>query len=130
MAKKIDPTDGAAYTYEEYSAYYKGTYKKKAIDAAWEDLKPAKKGKAKSKAKAKAEPEPKAKAKAKAKVKAKAKAKAAVKKKILKVIKEGDTLPSIEIDCGFNPIDKVNILERCKDKKVVILGLPGAFTPC
>jgi malate dehydrogenase len=68
--KRIDTSDGAAYTYEEYAEYYKGTYKKKAIDAEWENMAPAKKGKAK----AKAAPEPKTKAKAKAKTKAKAKA--------------------------------------------------------
>jgi hypothetical protein len=125
--KRIDPTDSAAYTYDEYAAYYKGTYKKKAIDAFWEEMEPAKKGK-KPKAKAKAEPEPKA--KAKAKVKAKAKAKAAVKKKIIKVIGVGDPIPAITIDCGFNPIEKVDMAERVKDKKVIIMGLPGAFTPC
>jgi malate dehydrogenase len=69
--KRIDPTDSTAYTYEEYAAYYKGTYKKKAIDAEWETMKPVK---GKKGAKAKDTPEPKTKAKAKAKVKAKAKA--------------------------------------------------------
>lgn len=91
-AKRVDPEDGAAYTYEELAVYYKGKYKKAAIEAYWETLEPVKgkgkgkakakakadaapkaKSKAKAKAKAKAEPEPKAKAKAKAKVKAKAK---------------------------------------------------------
>jgi malate dehydrogenase len=78
--KRIDATDGTAYTYEEYAAYYKGTYKKKAIDAEWEELKPAK-GK-KGKAKAKAAPEPKTKAKAKAKVKAEPKADPKAKAKV------------------------------------------------
>jgi len=76
--KRIDTEDGAAYTYEELAAFYKGKYKRNAIDQYWESLKVAKGGKAaaKGKAKAKAAPEPKGKAKAKAKVKAKAKAKA------------------------------------------------------
>jgi len=43
---RIDDTDGVAYTYEEYAAYYKGAYKKKAIDAAWDKLQPAKSKKA------------------------------------------------------------------------------------
>eukprot|EP00929_Paragymnodinium_shiwhaense_P085958 TRINITY_DN4641_c1_g1_i1.p1 TRINITY_DN4641_c1_g1~~TRINITY_DN4641_c1_g1_i1.p1 ORF type:complete len:634 (-),score=224.89 TRINITY_DN4641_c1_g1_i1:94-1995(-) len=71
--KRIDPEDGQAYTYEELAAFYQGKYKKKVIEAYWEDeCKPAgKKGKAKAepKAKGKAKPEPKAKAKAKAKAK-------------------------------------------------------------
>mmetsp|Transcript_152578 Transcript_152578/g.265911 ORF Transcript_152578/g.265911 Transcript_152578/m.265911 type:complete len:424 (+) Transcript_152578:111-1382(+) len=90
--KRIDAEDGSAYTWEEYSAYYAGKYKKKEIAAYWEDLpiagkkkgkakaKGEPKSKAKAKAKAKAEPEPKAKAKAKAKAKVKAKAKAKAKK--------------------------------------------------
>jgi malate dehydrogenase len=77
--KRIDPTDSVAYTYEDYVAYYKGTYKKKAIDAAWEELKVVKSKK--GKAKAKDEPEPKAKAKAKVKAKAKAEPKAKAKAK-------------------------------------------------
>eukprot|EP00933_Yihiella_yeosuensis_P016860 TRINITY_DN1425_c0_g3_i2.p1 TRINITY_DN1425_c0_g3~~TRINITY_DN1425_c0_g3_i2.p1 ORF type:complete len:417 (-),score=146.92 TRINITY_DN1425_c0_g3_i2:264-1514(-) len=80
--RRVDPEDGAAYTWEELSAYYKGKFKKAAIAAYWEECKPVKKGK---KAKAAAEPEYKAKGKkakeepkkpapkAKAKVKAKAK---------------------------------------------------------
>jgi hypothetical protein len=84
--KRIDPEDGAAYTWDDFSAYYAGKYKKKEIAAYWEDLKVAKKKKGKAneepkskakakskvKAKAKAEPEPKAKSKSKAKAKAKA----------------------------------------------------------
>jgi hypothetical protein len=66
--KRIDDTDGVAYTYEEYAAYYKGAYKKKAIDAAWDELQPAKskRGKAMAesnalgKAMAEAKVEPKA----------------------------------------------------------------------
>jgi hypothetical protein len=86
VEKRIDTEDGQAYTWEEISAHYTGTYKKAAIASYWESCKVAKsskakgkekapepKSKAKSKAKAKAAPEPKAKSKAKAKAKAKAK---------------------------------------------------------
>jgi len=91
VEKRIDHDDGSAYTWEEFSEYYAGKYKKKEIAAYWEECEVVKskkakakakegakaKAKAKTKAKAKAEEEPKPKAKAKAKVKAKAKAKAA-----------------------------------------------------
>merc|ERR1719160_114023 len=45
--KRIDPEDGAAYTFDELCAYYAGKYKKKAIAEYWEGCKPAggKKGK-------------------------------------------------------------------------------------
>lgn len=76
--KRIDTEDGQAYDYEELLAYYKGQYKKKALDAYWETLKVAKgkgkgKAKAKAKVKVKADSEPKAKAKAKAKATSKPK---------------------------------------------------------
>jgi len=94
--KRIDPDDGSAYTWEDFSSYYKGKYKKYEVEAYWETCKPAKrakggkgapepKAKAKTKAKARADPEPKAKAKAKAKVKAKAKAKTTSSPKSFKV---------------------------------------------
>eukprot|EP00439_Symbiodinium_sp_Y106_P055954 s3720_g7.t2 len=85
--RRIDPEDGVAYTWEEFSEYYAGKYKKKVIASYWEECE-IKKGK--KKAKAPAAPAPKPKAKAKAKVKAekkaeppapKAKAKAKVKAK-------------------------------------------------
>ena len=44
------------------------------------------------------------------------------------VIKVGDTLPSVTLDLGFPP-EKVNLLERAKGKNVIVMGLPGAFTP-
>jgi len=50
-------------------------------------------------------------------------------KKPPKVIKVGDKIPAITIDEGFNPIGKVDMAEACKGKKVVLVGLPGAFTP-
>jgi len=43
-------------------------------------------------------------------------------------IKAGDKIPSIEFDFGFPP-EKINVAEYVKGKKVIILGLPGAFTP-
>jgi len=48
----------------------------------------------------------------------------------VKPIAVGDRIPSITIDHGFNPIGKVNMAERCKGNKSIIVGLPGAFTPC
>jgi 2-Cys peroxiredoxin 5 len=44
------------------------------------------------------------------------------------VIKVGDTLPAVTLDYGFPP-EKVNLLERSKGKKIILMGLPGAFTP-
>jgi len=45
-------------------------------------------------------------------------------------IKVGDKIPAVTVDYGFNPIVEVKMDERCANKKVVIMGLPGAFTPC
>jgi len=42
----------------------------------------------------------------------------------------GDKIPSIILDCGFNPIQKINMAEHTKNRNVIIVGLPGAFTPC
>jgi len=81
--RRIDPEDGLVYTWEEFSEYYAGKFKKKAVAAYWEECevkKSKKKGGGKGKAK-KSEPEPAPKAKAKAKVKAEAKPKAKVKAK-------------------------------------------------
>jgi len=44
--KRIDPDDGSAYTWEEFSEFYNGKYKKKEIAAYWEDCEVAKKKKA------------------------------------------------------------------------------------
>jgi len=38
------------------------------------------------------------------------------------------SVPSVELDKGFPP-EKVALGEFCKGKKVVLVGLPGAFTP-
>jgi Peroxiredoxin len=43
-------------------------------------------------------------------------------------IKVGDTLPSIELHHNFPP-DKIDIADRLANKKAIIVGLPGAFTP-
>lgn len=40
----------------------------------------------------------------------------------------GDAIPSVELHKGFPP-EKINIADFCSDKKAIILGLPGAFTP-
>jgi 2-Cys peroxiredoxin 5 len=43
-------------------------------------------------------------------------------------ISTGTKVPSLELDYGFPPA-KVNLAERLAGKKVVLVGLPGAFTP-
>jgi len=40
----------------------------------------------------------------------------------------GDSLPSVDL-FENTPANKVNIADLCKGKKVVIFGVPGAFTP-
>ena len=93
--RRIDPDDGAAYTWEEFNEFYTKQFKKKAIEAYWADCEvmKSKKGKGKgkkeaaepkAKAKAKAKAEPKAKVEPKAKAKAKAKAKGEGKGKTAK----------------------------------------------
>merc|ERR1719323_2770026 len=42
--------------------------------------------------------------------------------------KPGMPLPNIALHKGFPP-EKVHLGDFCKDKKVVFVGLPGAFTP-
>jgi peroxiredoxin len=44
------------------------------------------------------------------------------------VIKVGDSIPNVGLDLGFPP-EKVMLGDFCKGKKVVVVGLPGAFTP-
>eukprot|EP00934_Nitzschia_sp_Nitz4_P000431 Nitzschia sp. Nitz4//scaffold264_size26629//9335//14112//NITZ4_008233-RA/size26629-processed-gene-0.34-mRNA-1//-1//CDS//3329544794//431//frame0 len=50
---------------------------------------------------------------------------------IMPEVKAGDTIPSITLVEGLPSFDKkeVNIAELIADKKVVIFGVPGAFTP-
>mmetsp|Transcript_5131 Transcript_5131/g.12794 ORF Transcript_5131/g.12794 Transcript_5131/m.12794 type:complete len:81 (-) Transcript_5131:928-1170(-) len=40
----------------------------------------------------------------------------------------GDSVPSVSMDYLFPP-EKVNMAERLKGKKTIVVGLPGAFTP-
>ena len=40
----------------------------------------------------------------------------------------GTKVPSETLDFGFPP-SKINLAERVAGKNVVLLGLPGAFTP-
>lgn len=43
-------------------------------------------------------------------------------------ISVGDKIPSVELDFGFPP-EKVNIADRVAGKNVLLISLPGAFTP-
>lgn len=43
-------------------------------------------------------------------------------------IKVGDMLPEATLDKGFPP-EAVKTSSVCKNKKIVLVGLPGAFTP-
>ena len=45
-------------------------------------------------------------------------------------IKAGDKLPSSELFylSRSNDVKKINILDLCKNDKVIVLGMPGAFT--
>jgi 2-Cys peroxiredoxin 5 len=43
-------------------------------------------------------------------------------------IKVGEKIPSVELDLGFPP-EKIDVAKRIAGKKVVLVGLPGAFTP-
>lgn len=43
-------------------------------------------------------------------------------------IKVGDSIPSAELHYDFPPT-KVDIASRVANKKTIIVGLPGAFTP-
>ena len=40
----------------------------------------------------------------------------------------GAQLPSVELHKGFPP-DKINLADFSKNKSIILLGLPGAFTP-
>lgn len=41
----------------------------------------------------------------------------------------GTEVPNVSIDLGFGNPSNINLPERCADKKVILVGLPGAFTP-
>lgn len=44
-------------------------------------------------------------------------------------IKVGDSIPEgVNLHFGFPP-EKVNVKDRVAGKKVILVGLPGAFTP-
>lgn len=45
-----------------------------------------------------------------------------------KVAAVGDAIPDVSLDLGFPPT-KFELKKFCTGKKVVIVGLPGAFTP-
>ena len=38
-------------------------------------------------------------------------------------------IPSVEVMQGFPDPKKINVAEYCSGKNVIIVGLPGAFTP-
>jgi peroxiredoxin len=40
----------------------------------------------------------------------------------------GDKLPSVELHLGFPP-EKHNLADFAGDKSIILVGLPGAFTP-
>jgi len=45
------------------------------------------------------------------------------------MLRTGDAIPAhLTLDLGFPPT-KVKVLEHTKGKKVILMGLPGAFTP-
>lgn len=44
-------------------------------------------------------------------------------------IAEGDAMPSVDLFQGFPDVKKINIADYVKDKNVIVVGLPGAFTP-
>jgi peroxiredoxin len=44
-------------------------------------------------------------------------------------MQSGDKLPSVDL-YENTPTAKVNIAELTTGKKVIIIGVPGAFTPC
>jgi len=43
-------------------------------------------------------------------------------------VQVGDTIPDVSLDRGFPP-EKFALRGFCAGKKVVLVGLPGAFTP-
>jgi len=43
-------------------------------------------------------------------------------------VKVGDMVPDVSLDSGFPP-EKVSLRDLTKGKKIVLVGLPGAFTP-
>jgi peroxiredoxin len=46
----------------------------------------------------------------------------------VEAIRVGDRVPSIDLDYGFPP-EKINLADRVAGKNVIVVSLPGAFTP-
>jgi len=44
-------------------------------------------------------------------------------------IKVGDTVPSVKLFSEFSDQNLVNLVEYSKDRSILVIGLPGAFTP-
>jgi len=44
-------------------------------------------------------------------------------------IAAGSKFPSVEVDAASWPPTAFNLADRIANKKVIIVGLPGAFTP-
>jgi len=47
----------------------------------------------------------------------------------VRMVVAGNALPSVELFQGFPDVKKINIADYVKGKNVIIVGLPGAFTP-
>ena len=47
------------------------------------------------------------------------------------MVKAGDAIPDVTVHDGeqFPPVE-LKVADLCANKKVLIVGLPGAFTPC
>jgi len=43
-------------------------------------------------------------------------------------VKVGDMVPSVTLDYGFPP-EKIDLAQRVMGKNVILMSLPGAFTP-
>jgi peroxiredoxin len=43
-------------------------------------------------------------------------------------VEVGDSIPNVNLHLGFPPLP-VNLKQRVAGKKVILVGLPGAFTP-
>ena len=41
----------------------------------------------------------------------------------------GDHAPDVGLDVSFPGPKEVNFAQRCKGRRIILLGLPGAFTP-
>jgi hypothetical protein len=52
-----------------------------------------------------------------------------VSNQIFRTMTSLTTLPSVEVMQGFPDPKKINITDYCAGKNVIIVGLPGAFTP-